>query len=88
MLVVSSREFRAHQKNYLDKIDEGLEVLIQRSGNKSYKITPVKENDTVVNKEEFYAKIDLSAQQYTEGKYKTLETDMDVNQFLNDLCTE
>lgn len=88
MLVVSSREFRAHQKNYLDKIDEGLEILIQRAGNKSYKITPVTQDDTLVSKEEFFAKIDRSVQQYAEGKFKTLEPNMDVHQFLTDLCTE
>ena len=50
MLVVSSREFRDNQKSYLDKVDEGLEILIQREKNKSYKIVPITDNDTVINK--------------------------------------
>jgi hypothetical protein len=38
MLVVSTREFRDKQKSYLDKADEGIEILIQRGKNKSYKV--------------------------------------------------
>ncbi|MDR2969049.1 MAG: prevent-host-death protein [Tannerellaceae bacterium] len=58
MLVISSREFRDRQKSYLDKVDEGMEILIQRSRNKSYKIVPVTEDDTLMSKEDFFAKID------------------------------
>jgi antitoxin (DNA-binding transcriptional repressor) of toxin-antitoxin stability system len=50
MLVISSREFRENQKSYLDKVDEGVEILIQRGKNKSYKIVPSTENDTIINK--------------------------------------
>ena len=48
MLVVSTREFRDRQKSYLDKIDSGIDVLIQRGKTKSYKIVPVSEMDTVI----------------------------------------
>ncbi len=30
MVIVSSREFRSKQKSYLDKVDEGVEVVITR----------------------------------------------------------
>ena len=50
MLVVSSREFRDNQKSYLDKVDEGMEILIQRGKNKSYKIISVTDDDIVINK--------------------------------------
>ena len=68
MLVVSSREFRERQKSYLDRVDAGTEVLIQRGRNKSYKVTAVSENDTLMTKEEFFAKIDRSLQEAKEGK--------------------
>ena len=48
MLIVSSAEFRANQKSYLDKIDEGAEILIQRGKNKAYRVVPVAENDTII----------------------------------------
>ncbi|MDR1222480.1 MAG: hypothetical protein LBL07_06330 [Tannerella sp.] len=51
MLVVSSRELREKQKSYLDKVDEGLEILIRRGKNKSYKIVPIPDNDTVTDKD-------------------------------------
>ena len=51
MLIVSSAEFRANQKTYLDQIDEGAEILIQRGKNKAYRVTPIAETDTVVSEE-------------------------------------
>jgi len=51
MLVVSSREFRDNQKIYLDQVDEGVELFVQRGKGKSYKIVPITENDTILNKE-------------------------------------
>jgi len=50
MLVVSTREFRQNQKNYLDQIDSGMELLLQRGHNK-YKILPITEDDTVISEE-------------------------------------
>ena len=51
MLIISSREFRDKQASYFDRADNGEEVLVQRGKDKSYKIVPVSENDTVVSKE-------------------------------------
>lgn len=50
MLIVSSREFRNKQAMYLDQVDEGKEILVTRGKNKSYKIMPVTENDTIIPK--------------------------------------
>lgn len=55
MIIISSREFRENQKSYLDQIDAGAEVLLQRGKNKTYRIVPVTENDTVVKKEDILA---------------------------------
>ena len=51
MFIISSREFRDNQASYLDRIDSGEEILVQRGKNKSYKIIPVSEEDTVISKE-------------------------------------
>jgi len=45
MLVVSSREFREKQAEYMDRIDNGEQIIIQRGKNKAYAITPVKDED-------------------------------------------
>ncbi|HHV86948.1 MAG TPA: prevent-host-death protein, partial [Petrimonas sp.] len=68
MIIVSSREFRDKQKSYLDKVDEGVEILIRRGKNKSYKIVPVQEDDTLMSKEEFFAMIDRALEEAEQGK--------------------
>ncbi|ROO15061.1 prevent-host-death protein, partial [Flavobacterium psychrophilum] len=47
MIVISSREFRDHQKKYFDLIDTNEQVIVQRGKNKSYKLVPVLEDDTL-----------------------------------------
>lgn len=54
MLVISSREFREKQKHYLDRIDAGEEILLQRGKSKTYKISPVTEDDIVVDLSPYY----------------------------------
>lgn len=68
MLVISSREFRDNQASYFDRVDNGEEILVQRSKNKSYKITSVTEDDTLMSKEAFFAKIDRALEEVKEGK--------------------
>ncbi|MDR2126899.1 MAG: prevent-host-death protein [Prevotellaceae bacterium] len=82
MLVISSREFREKQQIYLDKIDEGIEILIQRGKNKVYKIVAVTDDDTLMSKEEFFAKIDRSMQQVKEGKVKSIKSIEELDIFL------
>jgi len=85
MLVVSTREFRDKQTTYLDKIDAGAEVFIQRGKKKSYKIVPVLGDDTLMTKEAFYAKIDRSLKQAQEGKVTTVSSIEELNTFLDSL---
>ena len=75
MLVISTREFRDNQRSYLDQIDSGAEILIQRRKNKTYKILPVTEDETLMSKEAYFAMIDKGLQDIKEGKTKryTLE---------------
>lgn len=70
MLVISTREFRDKQKSYLDKIDEGFEILIQRGKNKTYKIIPVTEDDTVMSKAELNSVIEQGLSDIKEGRTK------------------
>ena len=84
MLVVSTRAFRDEQTNYLDKIDAGDETLIERGKKKSYKIVPVSD-DTLMTKDEFFAKIDRSLKQAQEGKITTVNSIEELNTFLDSL---
>jgi len=82
MLIVSTREFRDRQRSYLDKIDAGMEVLIQRGRAKAYKITSVSNDDTLMSKEQFFAKIDRSLQEAKEGKTITMLPNESLDDFL------
>jgi len=85
MLVISSKEFRDNQKSYLDKIDEGIEILLQRGKNKAYRIIPVTEDDTLMSKEAFFAKIDKSIAEAREGNLETFDTVESLRNFLEKL---
>jgi prevent-host-death family protein len=50
MLVISSREFRDKQAEYMDRADNGEQIIVQRGKNKAYTITPVKDKDIYLNK--------------------------------------
>ncbi|MDR1225751.1 MAG: hypothetical protein LBK47_02485 [Prevotellaceae bacterium] len=41
---------REQQKRYLDKVDDGVEILIRRGKTSSYKIVPVSDSDTGIDK--------------------------------------
>ena len=81
MLVISTREFRDRQRSYLDRVDAGIEILIQRRRNKSYKIVPITEDDTLMSKEEYFAKLERGLQSIKEGKGKKMTIEQ-VNELL------
>ncbi len=85
MLVISTREFRANQKSYLEKVDKGLELLIRRGKNKSYKIVPVEEDDSLMSKEAFFAKLDRSLEQYKNGEYVSVNSKEELKKLLDSL---
>lgn len=66
MLAISSREFRTNQRHYLDQVAQGLELLIMRKKD-AFKISKVEKDDTLMTKEEFYAKIDRAKEQVRQG---------------------
>ena len=81
MLIVSTREFRDRQKSYLDKADTGIEILIRRRKNKSYKIVPIIKDDTLMSKEEYFSKLERGLQSVKEGKGKKMTIEQ-VNELL------
>lgn len=77
MIVISSREFRDNQKKYFDLIDDNEQVIVQRGKNKSYKLVPIMEGETLMTEAEFYAKIDLSVKQAQEGNVQEIKNVQD-----------
>ena len=67
MTVVSVRDFRANQGKYLDLAANGESVILtSRKG--QFKITPITEDDSVVSKKEFFARVDEARKSLAEGK--------------------
>ena len=85
MLVISSKEFRDKQASYFNKIDEGVEVLVQRGKNKSYKIVPVTEDDTLISKEDFFAMLDHSIKDINDGKGIKIRGKEELKSFFDNL---
>ncbi|MEA3479915.1 MAG: type II toxin-antitoxin system Phd/YefM family antitoxin [Bacteroidota bacterium] len=45
MVIVSSREFRDHQKKYFDMVDQNEQIIIQRGKDKAYVLVPLNDAD-------------------------------------------
>jgi antitoxin YefM len=82
MTIISSREFREKQKLYLDKVDNGEQIVIQRKRNRSYKLVPITKEDTLMTEEEFFAKIDHSVQQAKDGKTRRISDPIEIEKLL------
>lgn len=67
MLVVSSREFRERQAEYMDKLDNGEQIIIQRGKNKAYAISPIT-NEDIYFSPQVVQKIKNAILQVEEGK--------------------
>ena len=51
MLTITAGEFKANQQHYLDQIDEGEEIIVERSHGRSYMIIPLTEKDVMSDTE-------------------------------------
>ncbi len=67
MVFVSSREFRADQRKYLEMAQTNVVVISSRKyGN--YKLVPLTDDDTIISVEELDAKIKRGIAEYENGK--------------------
>lgn len=67
MTVVSIRDFRANQSKYLG-LAAGGESVILTSRTGSFKIVPITEDDSLVSKKEFFARINEARKSNAEGR--------------------
>ena len=81
MLIISSREFREHQKMYFDKADKGEQIIVQRGKDKAYALTPVKKGDIYFNAE-MIERIRQSIDQIKEGKVRRISTPEEISDLL------
>lgn len=67
MTVISVRDFRSNQGKYLNLAACG-ESVILTSRNGSFKIVPVSRDDELVDRKEFFARVDEARKSIAEGK--------------------
>lgn len=66
MEIVSSRDFRSQMSEYLRKALCS-EVVIKSRSHGSFRIVPVTDDDTIMSKEEFFAKLDRAKKNIEAG---------------------
>ncbi len=81
MLVISSREFRQNQRMYFDKVDEGEQIIVQRGKDKSYALTPIREQDLYFN-EKMLKRIKESLLQAKNGEYLEISSSEEIKKLL------
>ena len=85
MVVISSRDFRSNQSKYLGMAAKGQGVVLTTRSLGSFKIVPVREDDTLMTREELYSKIDKGIQEIKEGKGYRVSTKEDLDRLLDSL---
>lgn len=88
MLVITSREFRENQASYFDRVDQGEEIMVQRNKNKAYKIIPVTEDDTLMSKEAFFAKLDEARQEVKNQQTFRMAEGESLDNFLDRISSD
>ena len=84
MKVVSSRDFRSQMGEYLRKALTS-DVIIKSRDFGSFKLVPLTEDDTLMTKEEFFAKIDRAIERVRAGQYTEVTNKEELTAFLASL---
>jgi len=84
MTLISIRDFRSNQSKYLGLAANGESVILtSRRGN--FKIVPVTEDDSVVSKSEFLAKIEAARASIINGEGISVKGTNELSTFLESL---
>ena len=81
MVVVSSREFRANQRKYFALARVNDVVIISRSHG-SYRLVPISESDTLIDKDTLDAKTRQGIADYESGKVHRMNEGESSEEFL------
>ena len=81
MEIVSSRDFRSQMGEYLRKALSS-EVVIKSRDCGSFKLVPLTEDDTLMTKEEFFAKIDRAISNLRAGNGYTMMEGESLEEFM------
>ena len=70
MLIISTREFRANQRQYLSRAIKGENIILKSRTEGSFKLVPVSGDDTLMSKEQLDAIIEQGLHDIKNGKTK------------------
>lgn len=87
MVVVSSREFRANQRKYFDLARVNDVVIVSRSHG-SYRLVPIKEQDTLIDQATLDAKIRQGIADYEAGMVHRMHENESSEAFLERMISE
>ncbi len=81
MEIVSAREFRSNQGKFLSVARKGHDlVLTSRYGN--FRIVPIKEDDTLMNKDAYLEKIERAIDEVQKGNIHPMKQGESLDDFL------
>lgn len=81
MEIISSRDFRSQMGEYLRKALSS-EVVIKSRDFGSFKLVPLTKDDTLMSKEEFFAKIDRAISNLRAGNGYTMMKGESLEEFM------
>ena len=87
MVVVSSREFRANQRKYFD-LARTNDVVITSRSHGSYRLVPISEDDTLIDRESLDARIRQGIQDYEADKVIKMKDNESSEEFLERMISE
>lgn len=83
IIKTNSREFRTHQKDFLDMLDSGKKIILSR-GKKNYLLTSINDDELYFTPA-MNARIAKSMQQINEGKSTRVKDKTDLKNLLDSL---
>jgi len=78
MVIVSSREFRDHQKKYFDMVDQNEQIIVQRGKDKSYVIVPLNDADRLSVNDQLIQSVQEAETEYAKQKTTRIKDPGDI----------
>jgi prevent-host-death family protein len=78
MMIISSREFRDHQKKYFDLVDQDEQIIVQRGKDKAYVIVPLNDVDRLSVNDELIQTVKDAEVEYRKNKTTQIKDPGDI----------
>jgi len=78
MMIISSREFRDHQKKYFDLADQNEQVIVQRGKDKAYILVPLNDADRLSVNEELIKTVQEAEAEYSKRRTTRIKDPGDI----------